>query len=134
MKRLATSAVIACALTAACAAEIGDSCDYDADCSLNMERNCDHEQPRGYCLIISCVADECPNESVCVEFTTPCPDGVDEETCRRIAPNRGRTYCLRHCNGDGGCRSQYTCTDPEELYASIIDLDPRGDKVCVPDV
>jgi hypothetical protein len=133
MKIWRTISVVAL-LACACAAEIGDDCSYDIDCSPNLERNCDRSQPGGYCLIIGCAPDECPAEAVCVEFTTPCPDGIDDEACRLIEPNRGRTYCLKHCNSEGDCRSRYTCVDPDELYAAITDLDPNGPMICVPDV
>ena len=134
MKRFWIIASLFCA--AGCAPEIGDECSYDADCSPNLDRNCDRSQPGGYCLIIGCDPDECPSEAVCVEFTTPCPTGTSEETCEQIEPNRGRTYCLEHCKSEGDCRSQYTCADPIEagLFAEIIDFDPNGSKICVPDV
>jgi len=119
---------------AACEAEIGDSCSYDIDCSVMMERNCDHSQPGGYCLIIGCDPDRCPAEAVCVEFATPCPEGTPEDTCAIIEPNRGRRYCLRHCGSDKGCRGAYACVDPAELHATIIDIDPRRGRICVPDV
>ena len=119
-------------LVGACADEIGDSCKYDVDCSQNMDRNCDRSQPGGYCLIIGCASDECPGEAVCVNFTTECPSGTKEEDCRRIEPNRGRTYCLKHCKKNKDCRSKYDCIDPEELSAAIIDLDTNKSKICVP--
>ncbi len=120
-------------LLVACAEEIGDKCQYDVNCSPNMDRNCDRSQPGGYCLEIGCGPDECPSEAVCVEFTTPCPDGMDEEDCRLIEPNRGRSYCLRHCNSNGGCRKKYMCIEPIELEAAIIDFDTNKEKVCVPE-
>ena len=118
---------------ASCAAAIGDDCKYDVDCSQNLNRTCDRGQPGGYCLIIGCIPDECPSESVCVDFITPCPEGMDEESCLRIEPNRRRTYCLKHCNSDGDCRSKYTCADPAVLEAEVIDIDPGGSNICVPD-
>jgi hypothetical protein len=116
-----------------------------------MDRNCDHSQPGGYCLIIGCSPDECPSESLCVEFTTPCPvgegygePGVDigaemaavndagVDKCRIISPNRGRTYCLRHCRKNSDCRSKYQCVEPKILSASILDFDTKRTKICVP--
>lgn len=134
MTRIVPALALFAALAAGCAAEIGDDCGYDIDCSPSMDRTCDRGQPGGYCLIIGCDPDECPGEAVCVEFTTPCPEGTEDEVCQQIEPNRGRTYCLRHCKSEGGCRKRYTCADPEDLFATIIDLDPNGSKVCVPDV
>lgn len=138
MKRGPTIALILTALCAACAAEIGDDCQMDADCSPNADRNCDNTQPGGYCLIIGCGPDECPSEASCVEFTTPCPtgDGYDEgaswDKCTLIESNRGRSYCLRHCSSDGGCRGGYECVDAELLSASIVDFKGNHTKICVP--
>lgn len=145
----------------ACAAEIGDECSYDNECSPNMDRNCDNGQPGGYCLIIGCGPDECPSEASCVEFTTPCPtgEGYDDETpgeappqsipdagspdggvapvaefdkCRLIEPNRGRTYCLKHCKKQKDCRGNYVCQEVSNLSAAIIDFKGSRTKVCVP--
>ncbi|MCP4602523.1 MAG: hypothetical protein GY847_18735 [Proteobacteria bacterium] len=130
-------------LNAACGHEIGDDCQFDVDCSQNMDRNCDSSQPGGYCLIIGCGPDECPGEAVCVEFTSPCPSSLDttdagikeeEAKCRMIEPNRGRTYCLKHCKSDGSCRKKYDCVDPASLEAAIIDFDTKKKKVCVPEL
>jgi len=121
-------------LAGACQAEIGDECDYDIECSSAGDRNCDRGQPDGYCLIIGCDPDSCPEEAVCVEFLTPCPEGTEEDLCRQIEPNRGRSYCLKHCGSGEDCRSGYACTDPYDLYATIIDLAPEGSRICVPDV
>jgi hypothetical protein len=118
--------------SAGCTSEIGDECSADVDCSPNMDRNCDTSQPDGYCLIIVCGPDECPGESLCVEFTTPCPLDMEEEDCQLIEPNRGRTFCLRHCKSDGDCRGKYTCIEPEDLSALIIDFNTNKSKICVP--
>ena len=129
-------------LGAACGAEIGDGCDWDVDCSPNMDRNCDRSQPGGYCLIIGCGPDECPPEAVCVEFTTPCPSDYQgeealeglEEACELIEPNRGRTYCLKHCDSKSDCdRKKYKCTAVEELWGTVIDFETNKDMVCVPE-
>lgn len=123
-----------------CAAEIGDECVYDVDCSANMDRNCDSNQPGGYCLIIGCGPDECPEEASCVTFTTPCPtgegyEGKDNDKCSRIEPNRGRNYCMKHCRANKDCRSGYKCAEPEDedLSASIIDFSGSETKICVPE-
>jgi len=126
------------ALLSGCASEIGDDCSYDADCSPNMDRQCDRGQPGGYCLVIGCGPDECPKESVCIEFTTPCPEapeGVDGgvyEDCELITPNRGRTYCLKHCKKNSDCRKKYQCVEANSLYGTIIDFDSNRSRVCVP--
>jgi hypothetical protein len=50
-----------------------------------------------------------------------------------IEPNRGRTYCLRHCKSEGGCRKRYDCVETAELSAAVIDYDTNRTKVCVPE-
>ncbi|MDJ0764653.1 MAG: hypothetical protein QNJ97_16865 [Myxococcota bacterium] len=128
----------------ACGAEIGDECTLDYDCSQNLERNCDRSQPGGYCLIVGCDPDECPEEAVCVEFTAPCPQVNDDpnddnpiDDCDLIEPNRGRSYCLRHCSSNGDCRSKYQCVTvggevPAVKWAEIVDFKTKKSKVCVP--
>jgi hypothetical protein len=141
MKRLTFIVIsILIPLFAACKPEIGDECTYDADCSANMDRYCDSSQPGGYCLIIGCGPDECPEEASCVNFTTPCPTGqgyeedAEPDKCSIIEPNRGRPYCMRHCSGNGDCRSGYRCIEPEILDGAIIDFSGGKTKICVPDV
>lgn len=136
----------------ACKDLIGDSCSFDADCSPNMNRNCDRSQPGGYCLIIGCEADKCPDRpnqrnderSACVEFTTPCPVDetgavADDELCERLEPNRVRSYCLRRCDLSGGggeemgCRGGYQCIAPADMYGVVLDGKYESTGVCVPD-
>ena len=119
-------------LLTGCAAEIGDDCTFDADCSPDLDRTCDAEQPSGYCLVGGCAPNSCPKESSCVEFTSPCPDGTDTDACELIEPNRKRTYCLQHCKDDGDCRSEYACTEPAELDAEIIEPDTTQTRICSP--
>lgn len=125
-------------LVCACAAEIGDDCNYDDDCTVEVDDNryCDSSQPGGYCLIIGCTPDECPSEASCVEFTTPCPTGEgygeDSVKCQLLESNRGRTYCLKHCKKNSDCRSGYKCEKASNLSAEIIDLEHPREKVCVP--
>jgi hypothetical protein len=116
----------------ACDADIGDGCEIDVDCSPNMDRACDTSQPGGYCLVIGCGPDECPGGAVCVEFTTPCPEDMDPDKCQLIEPNRGRTYCIKHCRKNSHCRKKYDCEEPEAFSAAIIDFETSKTKVCVP--
>ncbi len=126
-------------LVGACGNEIGDECSYSYDCSPNMERKCDVGQPGGYCLIIGCEPNDCPEEALCVEFITPCPegtttDGSGQSGCEQIEPNRTREYCLKHCNSDGDCRSEYICQEVEDMGGTVIDTNTSKSKVCVPNV
>ena len=103
----------------ACGPEIGDECETSLDCAVDGSRFCDFTQPDGYCLIVGCRADECPEEAVCVQF------GRDEQA---------RTFCLRHCGNDGDCRSGYRCAIPEpegDVVTEIIDDAPQGSRYCI---
>jgi len=56
-------------LSAGCAEKIGDSCTISTDCSSAGDRTCDRiNSPGGYCTIIGCAHDSCPEEAVCVRF------------------------------------------------------------------
>ena len=121
--------LFSCIALAACAPELGDGCADSLECALDGTRICDSTQPGGYCLIPGCRADECPEEGVCVAF------GRDE---------LARTFCMRHCSGDGDCRTGYECVDPspppdqepEEppdpapAYTEIVDEFPEGSRFC----
>lgn len=80
-----------------CAPAIGDSCETSADCSVNGDRICDNAYPGGYCTVVGCDTDTCPDDAVCVEW--------------RFSPDRtASTYCMASCGGDGDCRgADYAC-------------------------
>jgi len=130
---LSICALLGLGLTA-CGSEIGDSCSINTDCSTTGERICDRSQIDGYCTIVGCDYDTCPEESVCVrffvgEFTDkPCDpvtedlqnsDGTDDcafsETCSlggQCVPRSAEArYCMRRCSDSGDCRGGYECRD-----------------------
>jgi len=130
-------------LVMGCEDKIGDSCSRDMDCSVDGDRSCDNSQPGGYCLIVTCSPDDCPDEAACTEFITPSPefdsdDAEAEALYEQLAPNRSRTYCLARCRKNRDCRSGYHCAlDPEldaDLNGMIIDSNFEGLGVCVPNV
>lgn len=85
-------AALALALAVAaggCAAQVGDACKHNQDCG--DQRICDVSQPEGYCTVQGCTQEECPTESICVEFST-----------------RER-FCMRACEVDTDCRDGYFC-------------------------
>lgn len=125
----------ACALLGAgCGSEIGDSCGLSIDCSPNGDRYCERSEssPGGYCTVVGCDYDTCPDEAVCVRFFSgvasnlPCdPDTEDlstdactpDELCTvggTCAPLQAETrYCMRQCEDLGDCREGYECRDRE---------------------
>ena len=127
-------AVSASALLPACGSEIGDSCLSSTDCSTTGDRTCDTSQRDGYCTVLGCDYDTCPEESVCVRFVVgsfankpcdpgtedlPSSDGTDDcsfdELCTLgglcVPRSAEARYCMRKCGGDGDCRDGYECRD-----------------------
>jgi hypothetical protein len=119
---------------AACGHEIGDSCILSSDCDPNGQRICDGSQPDGYCTVIGCDYNTCPDEAVCVRFfvgdftNKPCDaatedlpnsDATDdcnpEELCtvanQCVPRSAEQRYCMKKCSGDGDCRDRYECRD-----------------------
>jgi len=124
------------AMLAACGSEIGDSCLLNSDCDPNQTRTCDLTQPEGYCTVIGCDHDTCPDESVCVSFfvggftnrtcdpTTEdlsTDDCTFEEVCsltEQCVPRSAETrYCMRKCGGSGDCRDGYECRDNDLMIS-----------------
>jgi hypothetical protein len=120
------------ALCGGCTAEIGDECSANVDCSTSGDRACDTSAPGGYCTILDCRADSCPEESVCVAW--------GEDVAQR-------TFCMRHCGDDSNCRDGYQCFDPARYaaehaadptfrpadYGVILDASPGGPRFCTRD-
>jgi hypothetical protein len=62
-------ALLACALASAgCGHDIGDECRTSADCDPNGTRACDLSQPGGYCTIVGCDEQSCPEDSACIRY------------------------------------------------------------------
>jgi hypothetical protein len=117
-----------------CAAEIGDSCETNVECSPSGDRICDTAQAGGYCTVQGCSADSCPEEAACVAFfptnllSRACDpltedavdpavqttdDCRDDEVCLSsgfcAASAQETRFCMRSCEGDGDCRDGYEC-------------------------
>jgi hypothetical protein len=104
---------------AACGPKIGDDCTDSLDCATDGSRFCDFTQPDGYCLIPNCHGDECPEDSVCVQFGTR---------------EQARTFCMSICEDDGDCRDAYRCAAPDsgaDVPTEIVDTAPLGDRFCL---
>jgi hypothetical protein len=131
--RLWIAAAAAAALTlGACGAEIGDSCFSSIDCSTTGDRICDTTQEDGYCTVLGCDYDTCPEESVCVRFVVgsfenvacdPLTEDLEasnatddcslNELCTLAGTCVPRSaeirYCMRTCGDGGDCRDGYEC-------------------------
>lgn len=124
---LILGAICAAAVTGlgACGKEIGDSCTFSTDCDPNGNRICDNSSNGGYCTIMGCDYNTCPDEAVCVQFFTgnfankPCTEATQATDCSldelcalndHCVPRSSEVrYCMRKCDSTGDCRDNYEC-------------------------
>lgn len=117
----AAAAVLA--LLVGCTPGIGDKCNSSTDCSVTGTLLCDTSQPGGYCTVLNCTDDSCPNSAVCVMFQSTVPGCAYDDY---QSPSRtGRSFCMKHCSRDSDCRQSdgYICGDPTSApwHAAILD-------------
>lgn len=115
-----------------CTPAIGDQCTLSTDCSVQGTRICDTTQPNGYCTIIPCTGNSCPDHAACVEIGASVPGCPYDDYA---APSRvGTAMCLKSCNSDSDCRQNdgYTCATPAGPGSSAVILDTnQSQKVCL---
>jgi hypothetical protein len=122
--RLATRLVLGAALGAAgCTPKVGDRCSLNTDCSIDNTRVCDNSQPGGYCTVVNCAPNSCPNNAACVAFQATVPGCPYDDYA---SPARtARTFCMETCKSDSDCRQSdgYVCRDPsgQPWAARIVD-------------
>ena len=115
--RIAMLSLVAALAVCGCRMNIGDGCGTSAACSVTGERQCDLAQPGGYCTVFSCDPDTCP-QGACVEW--------------RFIPSRtAETWCMKTCDNDSWCRSEYWCVFPNEIdqqgaWAADLAADERS--------
>jgi hypothetical protein len=115
----------------ACQPEIGDECSNASDCSVQEQRTCDTTYPGGYCTVLGCTADGCPEEASCVAFQSVlsvAPECASPQTRPRLQ----RTVCMKTCRRDADCRGGYECVDLSRRNpwgATVVDSGASG-KVC----
>jgi hypothetical protein len=136
--QLAALAVAVLAI-AGCGEEIGDSCSLSSDCSPDGDRICDTSSVGGYCTILGCDFDSCPEESTCVRFfsgtfqnracvaatedkgSAPTDDCDLDEVCTlegRCAPRANEIrYCMKTCGSSSDCRDGYECRNEALMMA-----------------
>lgn len=115
----------------ACQPEIGDECSNASDCSVQEQRTCDTTYPGGYCTVLGCDADTCPEEASCVAFQSVLSI-APECSSVQSRPRLQRTVCMKTCSDDGDCRSGYECVDLSRRNpwgATVVDQRASG-KVC----
>jgi hypothetical protein len=118
-------------LMGACQPEIGDECSNASDCSVQEQRTCDTTYPGGYCTLLGCEADTCPEEASCVAFQSVLSVAA-ECASFQTRPRLQRTVCMKTCSGANDCRSGYECVDMSRRNpwgATVVDPGTSG-KVC----
>ena len=130
---VAAAGLAALAMTAtACTPKIGAKCVLSTDCSVQGGRVCDDSQPGGYCTVLDCSNNSCPDEAVCVLFQSSVPGCAYNDY---QSPSRtGRSFCMEHCSKDSDCRESegYVCRNPIDppWNATVLDNNQsRG--VCI---
>jgi hypothetical protein len=122
---------LALAGTLACQPSIGDSCSNASDCSVQEQRTCDTTVPDGYCTVLGCDADTCPEEAACIGYQSVIST-APECSSVQTRPRLQRTVCMKKCKHNSDCRGGYACIDmsgPNPWGATVIDPGARG-KVC----
>ncbi len=130
----AAALALVLALAAGCDEEIGDECSLSSDCSPQGDRICDVSSPGGYCTIIGCDFDSCPEEAICVRFFSVSNSdrtcdarredleaGVNDCTADELCTLSGscvprtaeQRFCMRKCTVNNDCRDDYECRDEE---------------------
>jgi hypothetical protein len=114
----------------ACTPQIGDKCVLSTDCSLQGNLVCDNAQPEGYCTMINCTGNSCPNNAACVLFN-PAVQGCMYSD--RDRSRTGRSFCMASCNSDHDCRGGYSCADARlSPWNALILDDKQAQRVCIP--
>ena len=124
-------ALVALLALCACQPEIGDACSNASDCSVQEQRTCDTTYPGGYCTVLGCEADTCPEEASCVAFQSVI-SVAPECASYQVRPRLQRTVCMKTCKSDGDCRGDYACVDlsRQNPWGAIV-VDPGASgKVC----
>ncbi len=117
------------ALALGCTPSIGDKCALSTDCSLQGERLCDTSQPGGYCTVLNCTGNLCPDKAACVLFH-PNLQGCSYDD--RHPSRTGRTFCMAQCSSDSDCRGGYVCADPRATpWNAVILDDDQGQRICI---
>jgi hypothetical protein len=136
--------VLFAVLAAGCGKQIGDACIVSSDCDPNGLRVCDIADKEGYCTIMGCDYNTCPEEATCVRFFTggfdnkPCDPTADnandgcslDELCTldgHCVPRSAELrFCMKTCDSDGDCRDGYECRDLQKM------IDHGGEPVLAP--
>jgi hypothetical protein len=129
----ATVAALFClaCLGVGCAPTVGSSCELSSDCGSGGQLVCDTSEFEGYCTVVDCLANTCPNNGGCILFYPAIPGcGYNDYTGgSRVS----QPFCMATCSSNSDCRTGYVCANPTESpwYAMILDNN-NTELVCLP--
>jgi hypothetical protein len=114
-----------------CTPQVGDSCQLSTDCGTTGNLVCDTSQFEGYCTLLDCVPEQCPNDAACVLFNASEPGcGYDDRT--QGSP-LSQQLCMKTCSSNSDCRLGYVCASPVVTPWSGMVLDSKSyELVCLP--
>jgi hypothetical protein len=115
---LSLLAIVLAVSAGACSREIGDDCSTAADCDPKGTRVCDLSQPGGYCTVVNCDENSCPDGSACIRFF-PVPylskgcNPVCEDLPCLTEPDDVDGHCPPECpqGPTNDCTSEEICLD-----------------------
>jgi hypothetical protein len=114
-----------------CTPTVGSSCELSTDCGTTGQLVCDTSEIGGYCTVVDCLPNECPDNAGCILFNFAIPGcGISRQDPSRIS----QPFCMATCSSDSDCRAGYICANPTESpwYAWIQDSNWR-ELVCLPE-
>lgn len=149
MRQTLTIAAVLCLTAVGCGREIGDECVLSTDCSVQGDRICDIASPGGYCTVLGCDYNTCPDESVCIRFFSlaesnimcdPATEDLStndctaDEICTLTGSCMPRSaefrFCMRRCESGGDCRDGYECRNGDLMREHGGEPVPRpGERV-----
>jgi hypothetical protein len=123
-------AVLGALVLLGCTPSVGDSCQLSTDCGSTGQLVCDTSQYGGYCTVVDCLANACPDNAGCINFYPSVPGcGYDDRLPSRLA----QSFCMATCSSNSDCRAEYVCASPSgsPWFAMIAD-DNQQELVCLP--
>jgi hypothetical protein len=114
-----------------CTPNVGSSCQLSTDCGSTGQLVCDTSEFEGYCTVVDCSGNECPDNAGCIDFNPAIPGcGYND----RVGGSRiSQPFCMATCSSNSDCRLGYLCANPtlSPWYAVILDNNNQ-EFVCLP--
>ena len=122
--------LLAASFALGCTPNVGDPCQLSTDCGSTGQLVCDTSESGGYCTLVDCLSDGCPDNAGCIEFYPSVPGcGYNDHVPSRL----NQPFCMATCSSNSDCRIDYICASPTQSpwFALILD-DNQQELVCLP--